>query len=123
MEVKKRSKRQDDDWRDETAAKLESLTAQVSRLEAVINKVAGVNVQSSDGSVEAKMSALLGQVQHLAAQMQEYKSSGSGDSGGSNNVSKFKFKKCDDCERERKFCRHCRKCKKEGHKVADCPEN
>ena len=123
VEVKKRSKRQDDDWRDETAAKLESLTAQVSRLEAVINKVAGVNVQSSDGSVEAKMSALLGQVQHLAAQMQEYKSSGSGDSGGSNNVSKFKFKKCDDCERERKFCRHCRKCKKEGHKVADCPEN
>jgi hypothetical protein len=119
---KKRSKKQDDEWRDETAAKLESLTAQVSNLEALINRVAGVNVQSksSDGSLDEKMATLLGQVHNLTAQMQDYQSGGSGN-GSSNG--KFKFKKCEDCERERKFCRHCRKCKKEGHKVADCPEN
>ena len=126
---KKRAQRQEDAWRDETAAKLESLTTQVSKLEAMISKVAGVNAssKSSDGSLDEKMASLLAQVQHLTAQMQEYQSGGT--TNGSNNNSagssgKFRFKnKCDDCEREKKFCRHCRKCKKEGHKEANCPEN
>ena len=126
---KKRAQRHEDAWCDETAAKLESLTTQVSKLEAMISKDAGVNAssKSSDGSLDEKMASLLAQVQQLTAQMQEYQSGGitnglNSNSGGSSG--KFRFKnKCDDCEREHKFCRHCRKCKKEGHKEANCPEN
>ena len=129
---KKRSQRQDDAWREETAAKLESLTMQVSKLEAMLSKVAGVNASatSSDGSLDAKMATLLGQVQHLTAQMEEYQagvagknsSASSASSGKKFSFGKFKFR-CDDCKPDSKFCRHCLKCKKEGHKIADCPEN
>ena len=127
-----RSQRQDDAWRDETAAKLESLVIQVSKLEAMLNKVTGVNAsaKSSDGSLEAKMATLLGQVQHLTAQMEEYQAGAAGKNPGASSASsgkkfsfgKFKFR-CDDCKPDSKFCRHCLKCKKEGHKIADCPEN
>ena len=127
-----RSQRQDDAWRDETAAKLESLVLQVSKLEAMLNKVTGVNAsaKSSDGSLEAKMATLLGQVQHLTAQMEEYQAgvaiknpgASSASSGKKVSFGKFKFR-CDDCKPDSKFCRHCLKCKKEGHKIADCPEN
>ena len=127
-----RSQRQDDAWREETAAKLESLVLQVSKLEAMLNKVTGVNAsaKSSDGSLEAKMATLLGQVQHLTAQMEEYQAgvanknpgASSASSGKKVSFGKFKFR-CDDCKPDSKFCRHCLKCKKEGHKIADCPEN
>ena len=105
---------------------------QVSKLEAMLNKVAGVNAsaKSSDGSLEAKMATLLGQVQHLTAQMEEYQAGAAGKNPGASSASsgkkvsfgKFKFR-CDDCKPDSKFCRHCLKCKKEGHKIADCPEN
>ena len=123
---KKQAKKQDDGWRVETASKLDALATQVSKLEAVINKVAVGDVSSSkmsNSAMEEKMASLLGTVQQLSAQMQEYQSGGHGHDGQRNGSSKFKFKKCDDCERDRKFCRHCRKCKREGHKFADCPEN
>ena len=121
---KKQAKKQDDGWREETASKLDALATQVSKLEAVISKVAVGDVPSSkmsNSEMEAKMASLLGTVQHLAVQMQEYQQGG--DSQRYGGSSKFKFKKCDDCERDRKFCKHCRKCKQEGHKFADCPEN
>ena len=121
---KKQAKKQDDGWREETASKLDALATQVSKLEAVINKVAVGDVASSkmsNSEMEAKMASLLGTVQHLAVQMQEYQQGG--DSQRYGGSSKFKFKKCDDCERDKKFCKHCRKCKQEGHKFADCPEN
>ena len=114
----------EDKWKQETAAKLELLTTQVTKLEALLkeNKLSKPN-ESLDGT----MARLLGQVQHLTSQMQEYQSDGSdrGSRGGfgSSSSGKFKFRKCADCERDRKFCRHCRKCKQEGHKEADCPEN
>jgi hypothetical protein len=116
-------KQQDDEWREETAAKLTTLTTQVSKLEAIINKVAVGEFQPkmSDSALEEKMTSLLGTVQHLTAQMQEYQQSGG--RGGNRAPSKFKFKKCDDCERDRKFCRHCWKCKQEGHKSSECSEN
>ena len=123
---KRRAQKQDDDWREETASKLSALATQVSKLEALMNKVAlgeGQSPKLSDSAMEEKMASLLGTVQHLSAQMQEYQSGGHGHGGQRNGSSKFKFQKCDDCERDRKFCRHCRKCKREGHKFVDCPEN
>ena len=72
VDVKKRPKRQEDEWRDETAAKLATLTAQVSKLEAAISALAGVNnaqPKPTDSAWETKMTALLGQVQHLTSQM------------------------------------------------------
>ena len=72
MDVKKKPKRQDDEWRDETAAKLATLTVQVSKLEAAISKLAGVdNIQlkPTDSVFEAKMTSLFGQVQKLTAQI------------------------------------------------------
>jgi hypothetical protein len=123
-EASKKQVKQDDKWKQDTAAKLDQLTTQVSKLEALFqsNKSgnAGVNaVSSANNSMDAKIAGLLGQVQQLTAQMQEYQSGG----GGGSNSGKFKFRKCDDCERAKKFCRHCRKCKQEGHKESDCTEN
>ena len=73
--------------------------------------------------LEEKMSMLLGQVPHLTTQMQTTYQGGGGTDNGGFYGAKFKFQKCDDCERDGKFCRHCWKCKKEGHKQAECPEN
>ena len=136
---KKRGGRtKDDEWREDTSAKIEALTAQVSKLEGLITKVATakgnptLNPVSND-PLEQRMASLLGQVQHLTAQMQEYQApfmktqGGAGGLGGKDGVVKrvwHKFNKCDECESGNKpVCPHCRKCGEEGHKKALCPKN
>ena len=128
----------DDEWREDTSAKIEALTAQVSKLEGLITKVATakgnptLNPVSND-PLEQRMASLLGQVQHLTAQMQEYQApfmktqGGACGLGGKDGVVKrvwHKFNKCDECESGNKLvCPHCRKCGEEGHKKALCPKN
>ena len=87
----------------------------------------------SNDPMEQKMASLLGQVQHLTAQMQEYQApfmrvqGGVSGLAGKDGVAKrvwFKFNKCNVCESENKpVCPHCRKCGEEGHKKAVCPKN
>ena len=135
---KKGARTKDDEWREDTSAKIEALTAQVSKLEGLINKVATANGNPvlspvNNDPLEQKMASLLGQVQHLTAQMQEYQApfmkaqGGVGGLAGKDGVTKrvwFKFNKCNECENENKpVCPHCRKCGKEGHKKAVCPKN
>ena len=135
---KKGGRTKDDEWREDTSAKIEALTAQVSKLEGLITKVTTANgnlVLSpvSNDPMEQKMASLLGQVQHLTAQMQEYQApfmrvqGGVSGLAGKDGVAKrvwFKFNKCNVCESENKpVCPHCRKCGEEGHKKAVCPKN
>ena len=136
---KKRGGRsKDDDWRDDTSAKIEALTAQVSKLEGLITQVATLNgnpVTKATGNdpMEQRMADLLVGVQHLTAQMQEYQSPlvknqvGAGGLGGNGAGQKrvwFKYNKCNACDKENKpVCPHCRKCGEEGHKKAECPKN
>ena len=47
----------------------------------------------------------------------------SGEKVDSGDGGKRRFEKCDDCKRNKKFCRHCYKCKTGLHKAVDCPEN
>ena len=131
VEVKKQSNSKclEDKWKQETAGKLEQLTTQVAKLEALIRSTNAMKSTNATGAVhstdavmmsndpmDAKFAVLLGQVEHLTAQLQAH--GGGGSSGG-----KYKFRKCDECEQAKKFCRHCRKCKQEGHKESECPEN
>ena len=118
--AKKRGRSKDDEWCDDTSAKIAALTAQVQKLEGLITQVATGNGKTSvkaseDGLMEQKMMLLLGQVQHLTEQMQEYRDAASrfsGGQGGQGNFSKkvsFNFK-CDNCKKENMYCNHCCKC-------------
>ena len=138
---RRQGRNKESEWQQETNAKVEALTAQVQKLEVLINKLATygggkVPTQVGEGvDMDQKMAALFGQVQHLTAQMLEYQNAAqhgrfgsAGGQGGALGGSKGGpprkwFRKCDNCEKEKKFCNHCRKCGEEGHKEAKCEKN
>ena len=47
----------------------------------------------------------------------------SGEKTDSSSNGKKRFEKCDDCKKNRRYCRHCYICKTGLHKAVDCPEN
>ena len=108
----------------------------MSKLEGLIVQVASLigNPVSTGGNevLEQKMAHLLGQVQHLTAQMQEYQAPftkgtglGAAASGKDGSCKRLwiKFTKCQECDNQNKpICPHCRKCGKEGHKKSECKE-
>ena len=139
---KKRGRGKETEWQEETDAKVAILTAQVKKLEVLINKLAtsGGNAPVQFGeevSMDQKMAQLFNQVQHLTAQMVEYQGAlqqgkygasggGGGPAGGQvgkGGQQKKWFRKCEKCEESKKFCNHCRKCGEEGHKEAACEKN
>ena len=81
-----------------------ALTTQVSEL-TCITKERDQQMKSMQEKVD-KCMAKLSQLSGSKA-----------DSGGQ------RFKKCDDCAKNKKYCRHCFTCGSDQHKAADCPEN
>ena len=75
--------------------------------------------------MENTLAVLTAQVQELTTHLKQIqdKSNGRQANEGATDRGGKRFVKCDDCERERKFCTHCRKCKEEGHKAYQCTKN
>ena len=74
--------------------------------------------------MENTLAVLTAQVQELTTHLKQIqdKSNGRQANNGANRGGQ-RFVKCDDCERDGKFCTHCRKCKEEGHKAYQCTKN
>jgi hypothetical protein len=68
---------------------------------------------------DQEMKTLKKQVDKCMEKMAEL----SGEKSDSGDGGRKRFEKCDDCKRNKKFCRHCYKCKTGLHKAVDCPEN
>ena len=74
--------------------------------------------------MENTLAVLTAQVQELTTHLKQIqdKSNGRQANNGANRGGQ-RFIKCEDCERDGKFCTHCRKCKEEGHKAYQCTKN
>ena len=113
---------------------IEKLTAQVLRLESMLKgKASGPGVRfKADTSSDETLAALIGQVQHLEAQLHNFESnvenevrrrlaSKNNPDGGKRKF--LKFNTCTECEKAKKKCTHCRGCGESGHRESDCEKN
>ena len=87
-----------------------------------------------DGNIIARIETQLGQLSVTMSELASGKSDVEerlkklenklwADNGRTGGARRTKFPKCEDCEREKKFCTHCSKCGESGHKYKDCTKN
>ena len=87
------------------------LCSAITALTTQVSELTSITKERGD-----EMKTMKKQVEKCLARLAEL-------SGEKEEPKKIRFKKCDECEKNKKFCRHCYICGSGQHKFADCPEN
>ena len=92
---------------------------------AAESKDADVIAAAVERVVNARMSKIETRINHVVEDVSKLKSSKTAEVEGEDTrppPGKKAFVKCEECQKNKRFCTHCRNCGKKGHKEYYCPD-
>ena len=97
---------------------------EVERDDIILAEIRNLAVSVNDlATVKTDVEGLTKRMDSYDQKLENIEKAVKSGAGGGGNRGRGTFAKCENCERERKFCTHCNKCGNEGHKRKECPEN